>query len=1016
MRQRRRHWARPAAVDSSKGGEVYAPCLRLAAQCEEDYYREKVMQVNDDMADVSSELVWVEDSGRTGRRASKSGTVALDFADIGEVGLKPNQVTVATSTTRPEVRSEGDPSTSSDSSRTSEETRCDGGDTDEAARSLKEKLKRNLQRLKRRSRLASANRNRPRDRDRTGKAEAGASLVYLKGEAEGGEEEEEVYSDSFESFESIESSEDGNDDDFSLAGIGSDVCCFDLGALDEGGSPAVKGAAPGNNVEKDLAAGAAMLVLDDLDGSYRVFGEVTGRPDELSYDDLIDEYIDSFESEGSEVESEGGEENRGGAKPASAAKEAATAAEREARPPLTSLDSLCNADGPLAQVDQGPNAEKDGTAVQEERGIPVLPKGRVLEVVVQSNWGDKDLVGLNGIEIFDEGGQIVSFASAESQVSLRGGDGSSLGRLTDGNNLTCDESHIWSAPFRDAEAPALRFDFGRETSIGAIRIWNYNKSRIHSHRGVREIKLVLDGVCVFHGEVHKAPGIASEAWKGAETILFTTDEKTIENIETFDARYSQVLMKPPPEVERFSKPLALPPIEMVEEDLEEDLDVDLDEACLVSMDAASAAADAAAEVVDPLTVTQLVLEVVSTWGDEFYVGLSGLEVLGEGSEVFDASDFDLAADPPDLNVLDDTGGEDDRTLDKLLNGRNVTTDDVDMWLAPLDWEGRTNVVKIDFGSATRVSGLRLWNYNKSLEDTYRGVRCLRILADGKEVSPTGGHLVPKAPGVDAFDFSHLIELRQGMLGGGARGKASSSPWEGALPDGAAAKIVSSRSRRPKAVVCGGWHAPHLPCGYVLKLEIFSTWGDPHYVGLAGLEIVDHLRGTLAVPPASVSADPRGVCDLEGMERDVRIPQRLTDGRNDPLDVAHSWLAPFDESNPNLVCVYLDRPIVLAALRVWNYAKTPERGAKEFHLYLDDNLVYAGTLGRYRASLGEDHHQTFLFTEEENLALLEREHVPRSGEADPAEVLYTNDNRVVKGKAERRAVELGPRPTTSVLEL
>ena len=288
--------------------------------------------------------------------------------------------------------------------------------------------------------------------------------------------------------------------------------------------------------------------------------------------------------------------------------------------------------------------------------------------------------------------------------------------------------------------------------------------------------------------------------------------------------------------------------------------------------------------------------------------------------------------------------------------------------------------------------------------------------------PAGGHLVPKAPGVSSFDFSHLIRLcaseSEAADSAGEESEANSENllWLNALPDGAAEKIRACRALRPHPLLKQGWDVPVLPCGFVLKLELFSTWGDPHYIGLTGIEIVDAISGPLVVPASAVSAEPKGVCDLEGMEKDVRLPARLTDGQNKADEIAHSWLAPYSEASPNLVCVYVNKPIVLAAIRVWNYAKTPARGAKEVHVYLDDNLVFDGVLRKYEGStVGEDFHQSVLFTHEDHLVRQEKEYVSEPSEIDPVEVLYTNDNQVVRGRADNRAVKpLGTRPTTSVV--
>lgn len=39
--------------------------------------------------------------------------------------------------------------------------------------------------------------------------------------------------------------------------------------------------------------------------------------------------------------------------------------------------------------------------------IPELPEGRLLEIKIYTNWGDKYLVGLNGVELFDSNGSPV---------------------------------------------------------------------------------------------------------------------------------------------------------------------------------------------------------------------------------------------------------------------------------------------------------------------------------------------------------------------------------------------------------------------------------------------------------------------------------------------------------------------------------------------------------------------------------------------------------------------------------
>jgi hypothetical protein len=65
---------------------------------------------------------------------------------------------------------------------------------------------------------------------------------------------------------------------------------------------------------------------------------------------------------------------------------------------------------------------------------------------------------------------------------------------------------------------------------------------------------------------------------------------------------------------------------------------------------------------------ELRLVVLATWGDPYYMGLTGLQVLGAGGNPLPLTASSLDACPRDLNAIPGYSG-DDRTLDKLLDGK-----------------------------------------------------------------------------------------------------------------------------------------------------------------------------------------------------------------------------------------------------------------------------------------------------------------------------------------------------------
>ena len=198
---------------------------------------------------------------------------------------------------------------------------------------------------------------------------------------------------------------------------------------------------------------------------------------------------------------------------------------------------------------------------------PVLPRGQTLRVEIFSTWGDRYYVGLNGIDIFDHAGKLLSMARGDrSTVAKVTGNPMSINvlpeyhndprdvaNLVDGMNFTRDDLHVWLAPLDSvvrpgADAPdgvsphdadpallaSVTITFAQPTALSMVRMFNYNKSRTHCARGVRRCRLRLDDAVIFEGEVRMATGLLTSADTVSEVVLFTTDPTTLEKVAKHD--------------------------------------------------------------------------------------------------------------------------------------------------------------------------------------------------------------------------------------------------------------------------------------------------------------------------------------------------------------------------------------------------------------------------------------------------------------------------------------------------
>ncbi|CAD8052918.1 unnamed protein product [Paramecium sonneborni] len=574
--------------------------------------------------------------------------------------------------------------------------------------------------------------------------------------------------------------------------------------------------------------------------------------------------------------------------------------------------------------------------------IPILPSGKHLKFNVLSNWGDKQQVGLNGIEVFDsQGGNITRYIKMPMQDEYI-----EKLKLIDGYQAVKDDKHIWKTKNLK---PEIVIDLTANIKISLIRIWNYNKSRIRSYKGVRLLKITLDERLIFYGDIQKATGDLKKFQDNCEYILFTQDSKIISRIAELDwlnkraEDYSiQILQQTmsiqqirpntgtklqsqnqkqysdqSPSSKLYSSKIYQQKNNGQEQPMQIQRQQQYQQQQYQQYQVQKQEKIATQQYPEYISVSDILLEFNN--GSKRFLGLNGMVLIDCKNQQI------LQDDILDSNLID-------YDLQRLFYSNNPTQVDSSnmVWL-------KQKKIFIKFKQQTKLSMIKFYNCNQIVsESTFTGPEIVKITYNGKSKI----YNLRPAPCED-INFVQTINLSQ----------PNNNSYSGNL-------MVNYEQFNQNYIIA------YPPCGMLVTIYLVNTWGDNNYIGLNGIEIYDNQGQALlqrkiigytihSVP--QLDDDPRVVQNLVIPPYDINCqPQKsfLAPFINTPMEKLKNKNAiiiqkarDLERQEINKIYVLFDKLTSFSGIDFYNYTKDWQRGVKEVHIYINNRLIYQGNINQ-----------------------------------------------------------------------
>ena len=709
-----------------------------------------------------------------------------------------------------------------------------------------------------------------------------------------------------------------------------------------------------------------------------------------------------------------------------------------------------------------PVVDKEISTTPKYQAIDSTPKftEQFLLLRIISTWGSANLAGLTELQVFDKEG--VKYKLNAASFSIRNGglaSGKGVEHLINENIYTVNDADMWICsmppPPKCAE---IGITLQGNRGIGALRIWNYNKSLIESTKGIKECELILNQQLIWSGTIQRGPGNENEE--------YVTEIKIIPDIKL------PILNSPvQPTIERAEiqegstvDDLALE--ELKHEALAKDRPITVP---IWLQEGSGTKVNPKANIYGEINTVRKMENFGASKDEQLRLNPVEKEIVPQRSEPVFQLERRIETDPirastevgskrserlrigeeperSDLNISETT--EKRRNLEKFLelDTKPKSTkvkhhprinspfteflddphatgdilskhkDETDNSSAKprrkiifdeekVDAKKEEKIDSIEYFNLTNLGRLKpakresimqvlnlkndvqevVKNINRNLDFSKKDVdshstsqnpnfdilsefkRPEKPVADKKDDIPKYSKIGGAKPVEKDDALDKILKKDKSDRGGKFKTEETTIAQrsrKNSIDDESLTKMLYDNQQ---------FIIPQLPRGKVLKLIIYTTWGDAYYVGLCGIEFFDENGKAIKIlnPKKQLRADPPDINILPGYGKDPRTVDKLVDGTYLTKDDLHLWLAPYTKGKANYVMIDFEKPQTISMLRIWNYNKSRThsfRGARDVVIKLDDKKIFQGEISMAPGSMkdAQDFCEYIMFTENESI--------------------------------------------------